>query len=194
MKSFPELVLRTRSFRRFDQGAPIDLETLRELVDLARQTASASNKQPIKYILVADSKLDAEVFEHTRWAGALSNWSGPAKGERPTGYILMLTDTDIRAEAGTDIGIAAQTIMLAARERGLGGCMLGAIDRGQLRAMFGIPERYKVTLLLALGVPAETVVLESVGDAGDIDYYRDEDDVHHVPKRTLDEVVLQTHG
>jgi nitroreductase len=124
----------------------------------------------------------------------LSRWSGPAEGERPSAYIVILGDTELRKDFGCDHGIAAQSIMLGATERGLGGCMIGSIDRPKLRQVLDIPERYEILLILALGKPAETVVLEDVGPDGDIKYYRDEDDVHHVPKRTLGELILQEYG
>ena len=124
------------------------------------------------------------------WAGYLSDWSGPAEGERPAAYIVILGDTELRKTFGCDHGIAAQSIMLGATERGLGGCMIGSIDRDALRQVLDIPERYEILLILALGKPAETVVLEDVGPGGDIKYYRDEEDVHHVPKRTLGELII----
>jgi nitroreductase len=185
-----DLVLKNRSYRRFDQEATINLETLKELVDLARLSASGSNIQPLKYVLSADAATNARIFPHTRWAGYLEDWPGPAEGERPTAYVVILGDTDLRREFDRDLGIAAQSIMLGASERGLGGCMIGSIDREQLRAVLEVPERYKILLVLALGKPAEKVVLEAVGPEGNIRYYRDEDDVHHVPKRSLDEVIL----
>jgi len=185
-----DLVLKTRSYRRFDGEATIEPETLKELVDLARLSASGSNIQPLKYILSADPATNARVFPHTGWAGYLEDWPGPAEGERPSAYVVILGDTELRREFDRDLGIAAQTIMLAATERGLGGCMIGSVDREQLRAVLDVPERYQILLVLALGKPAEKVVLEPVGPTGDIRYYRDEDDVHHVPKRSLEEVIL----
>ena len=187
--SFKELVLKTRSYRRLDQATPVSLDTLRELVDLARQAASASNIQPLKYVLSADRATNARIFPHTGWAGYLKDWSGPAEGERPAAYVVILGDTELHREFDRDLGIAAQTIMLGATECGLGGCMIGSIDREQLRAVLGVAERYKILLVLALGKPVETVVLEPVGPEGDIRYYRDEDGVHHVPKRSLEEIV-----
>ena len=187
--SFKELVLKTRSYRRFDQATPVSLDTLRELVDLARQAASGSNIQPLKYVLSADRATNARIFPHTRWAGYLKDWSGPAEGERPAAYVVILGDTELHREFDRDLGIAAQTIMLGATECGLGGCMIGSIDREQLRAVLGVAERYKILLVLALGKPVETVVLEPVGPEGDIRYYRDEAGVHHVPKRSLEEIV-----
>ncbi len=188
--SFKELVLKTRSYRRFDQAAPVSLDTLRELVDLARQTASGSNIQPLKYVLAADPTTNARIFPFTRWAGYLEDWPGPAEGERPAAYVVVLGDTALRREFDTDLGIAAQTIMLGAAERGLGGCMIGSIDREPLRAALGVAEQYKILLVLALGKPVEKVVLEPVGADGDIRYYRDQDGVHHVPKRSLEEIVV----
>lgn len=194
MMSFKELVLQTRSYRRFDQATPVSLDTLRELVDLARQTASGSNIQPLKYVLSAGPATNARIFPHTRWAGYLKDWPGPAEGERPAAYVVMLGDTELRREFDRDLGIAAQTIMLAATERGLGGCMIGSINREQLRAILEIPDRYKILLVLALGKPAETVVLEPAGPDGDIHYYRDKDSIHHVPKRSLAEIIAGQFG
>ena len=186
-----ESVRKTRSYRRFDEDAAIDLETLRWLVGLARISASAANRQPLKFILSSDAETNARIFPHLAWAGYLPHWKGPAAGERPAAYIVILGDTDISKDAGCDHGIAAQSIMLGATEKGLGGCMIGAIDRQGLRETLEIPERYEILLVLALGKPAETVVLEDVGADGSIKYYRDEQDFHHVPKRTMDELVLR---
>ena len=189
-----ELVHKTRSYRRFQQDVPVTLETLRDLVTLAQLSASAANRQPLKYILVCEPQMNAHVFPNTRWAGYLKDWGGPAEGERPSAYIVILGDTEISQSFGCDHGIAAQSIMLGATERGLGGCMLGALDREELRCLFDIPERYEILLVLALGKPVETVVIEETGPEGDIKYYRDEQGVHHVPKRPLRELILQTHG
>ncbi|MBC8450032.1 MAG: nitroreductase family protein, partial [Chloroflexi bacterium] len=186
-----DLVRKNRSYRRFHQDVAVDIETLRALVNLARLSATGSNLQPLKYILSCEPETNARIFPHTRWAGFLKDWPGPAEGERPTAYIVILGDTHIRKSFGCDHGIAAQSIMLGATERGLGGCMIGSIDRGGLRQVLDIPEQYEILLILALGKPKETVVLEAVGPDGDTKYYRDADGVHHVPKRSLDELILR---
>jgi nitroreductase len=186
-----DLILKNRSYRRFHQDRAIDRDTLVELIDLARLSASGSNMQPLKYILSNDAETNAEIFSTLAWAGFLKDWEGPSEGERPAAYIVVLHDTEIRASAGCDHGIAAQSIMLGAVEKGLGGCMLGAIKRPVLRAKLDIPERYEIQLVLALGVPKETVVVEPTGEEGSIRYYRDEEDVHHVPKRPLEEIILR---
>jgi nitroreductase len=189
-----DLVRKNRSYRRFHQDVPVDLETLRALVNLARLSASGSNLQPLKYVLSCQPETNARIFPHTRWAGFLKGWPGPAEGERPAAYIVILGDTEIRKSFGCDHGIAAQSIMLGATERGLGGCMIGSIDKGRLRQVLDIPEQYEILLILALGKPKETVVLEEVGPDGSIKYYRDAEDVHHVPKRPLNELILREYG
>jgi len=189
-----DLVRKNRSYRRFHQHVPVDLETLRTLVNLARLSASANNLQPLKYILSCEPETNALIFPHTRWAGYLKDWPGPAEGERPAAYIVILGDTEIRKSFGCDHGIAAQSIMLGATERGLGGCMIGSIDHDRLRQVLDIPEQYEILLVLALGKPKETVVLEEVGSDGDVRYYRDAQSVHHVPKRSLDELILREYG
>jgi len=186
-----DLIRQTRSYRRFRQSENVSGETLRSLVELARLSASAANLQPLKYILVSDEETNGKVFAHTRWAGYLEDWDGPLEGERPAAYIIILGDREIRKSFGCDHGIAAQSIMLGAMERGLGGCILGAVDRKGLRDLFDLPDQFEILLTLALGEPKEDVVLEEVGPEGDIKYYRDDDDVHHVPKRSLDAIILE---
>ena len=185
-----ELIHKTRSYRRFHQETAVELETLRELVDLARLSASGANLQPLKYILACEPDNNARIFPLLKWAGYLQDWDGPAEGERPAAYIVILNDTDIRKDAGVDHGIAAQSIMLGATEKGLGGCMIASIDRPALRETLEIPERYKVLLVLALGAPKEEVAIDALGPEGDIRYYRDAAGVHHVPKRPLEDLIL----
>jgi len=189
-----DLVLRNRSYRRFYEEVAISLETLKELVGLARLSASAGNMQPLKYVLSCEPQTNALIFPHLRWAGYLKDWPGPAEGERPAAYIVVLGDTEIRESFGCDHGIAVQSIMLGATERGLGGCIIASIDRDGLRRTLDIPEQHEILLVLALGQPKETVVLEEVGPDGDIRYYRDAEGVHHVPKRSLDELILRGFG
>ncbi len=185
-----DLVIENRTCRRFYQEVAIELETLRELVDLARLSASGANRQPLKYILSCDPQKNALIFPHLSWAGALKDWPGPSEGERPSAYIIILGDTEISKAFGCDHGIAAQSILLGAREKGLGGCMLGSVKRNELSKALGILPRYEILLVLALGKPKEKVVLETIGADGDFNYWRDSDNVHHVPKRRLDDIII----
>ena len=185
-----DLILKNRSYRRFHEDVAIEQETLRELVDLARLSASGSNLQPLKYILSCDPERNALIFPHLAWAGYLKEWRGPSEGERPSAYIIILGDTEISRSVGCDHGIAAQSILLGATERGLGGCMIGSVQRKKLREALEIPPCYEIRLILALGKPKETVAIEAAGPEGDIRYWRDEAGVHHVPKRSLDQIIL----
>jgi nitroreductase len=183
-----QLAKQARSYRRFDPSDPIPAQVLRDLVDTARFVPCGGNQQPIRYRLVTDPSHCADVFEQIAWAGALPDWPGPAEGERPTGYIAMCLP--VKKQALMDVGIAAQTIQLAATELGYGCCMLGAIQHDKLRTILNLPDDYVVSLLLALGKPAEKIVLETVEDSGQTRYWRDEQDVHHVPKRTMEQVIF----
>jgi nitroreductase len=185
-----DLVRRSRTYRRFHEDRRIDEQTLRDLVDLGRLSPSAANLQPLKYKLSADPVMNRRIFPTLAWAGYLRPWMGPEEGERPSAYIVILGDTTISKNFGCDHGIAAQSIMLGACEKGIGGCMIGSIDRDSLRDVLDIPEHFEILLVLALGYPREKVVLEEIGPDGSIKYYRDENDVHHVPKRKLDDVIL----
>jgi len=186
-----ELVTNTRSCRRFDQKRPVSLQILRDLADLARMGASAANRQPLKYILINEPQACERVFAHTAWAAYLKDWAGPAEGERPAAWIVILGDRSIATEYWCDHGIAAQNMLLGATEAGMAGCLIGAIKkREELAAKLRLPENLEIILLLALGFPAETRRLEPVGPDGDIKYWRDEDGVHHVPKRALSDIIV----
>jgi len=185
-----DLILKNRSYRRFNQAEAIDRKTLIDLVDLARLSASGGNMQPLKFILSCETQTNEQIFAHLAWAAYLKDWDGPSEGEKPSAYIIILGDREISQSINCDHGIAAQSILLGATEIGLGGCMIASIKRDALRQVLNIPPRYDILLALALGKPAETVILETVRCDGDIQYWRDELDRHHVPKRTLEEIVL----
>jgi nitroreductase len=185
-----DLIEKTRSYRRFHQNHTIELDTLKQLVDLARISAAAANLQPLKYMLANEPGKNAIIFQHLGWAGYLKEWPGPVDGERPSAYIIVLGDKDICSSFGCDHGIACQNIMLGAVEKGLGGCMLGSVNRERLRNDLDIPAQFEILLVLALGKPNETVVLEEVASDGEIKYWRDSEGVHHVPKRKLDDIIV----
>ena len=185
--NFRELVLKNRSTRAFDPARRISREELEQLVDLARLTPSAVNLQPLKYLLSWQEETNALILAHTAWAGLLKDISLPPEGKGPSGYIVICTDTRIAKNAATDVGIAAQTILLGAAEKGLSGCMIGAIDP-KLHDLLGLKEQYRISLIVALGKGAEDIRLtETKGN--DTAYYR-EGDAHYVPKRPLEEILI----
>lgn len=185
-----ELILENRSYRRFHEDVSITEDTLKELVDLARLSASGANLQPLKYFLSWEPQRNAVIFPRLGWAGYLKDWPGPEEGERPVAYIIILGDTRIRKSFGCDHGIAAQSILLGAVERGFGGCMIASVNREELGPALGLAEHLQILLVIALGRPKEEVVLEPLGEGGDIKYYRDDEGRHHVPKRSLDDIII----
>ncbi|MGQ8335896.1 nitroreductase family protein [Sunxiuqinia sp. A32] len=184
-----DLIIKNRSYRRFFQSDRISREQLTEWVELARFSASGRNAQSLRYILVTDEETGSQIFPLVSWAGFLKGWGGPAEGERPAAYIVMLHDSKISNNYYCDDGIAAQSIMLGAVEAGYGGCIMASVQRTKLREILSLEDRYEIIQVLALGRPAEKVVLEDIKD-DDFKYWRDEEGVHHVPKRKLDELIL----
>jgi nitroreductase len=186
-----DLVIRNRSYRRFYEDATMGMDELKGLVNLARLSASAANRQPLKYFLSTDRETNALIFQNLAWAAYLKDWPGPSEGERPSAYIIILGDMDIAKDFWCDHGIAAQTILLGATEMGYGGCMIAAVNKKGLFESLHIPGRFELLLVIALGKPREEVRLEGLPSGGDIRYWRDGNGVHHVPKRSLDEIVIE---
>lgn len=185
-----ELILKNRSYRRFYQDKTIEINTLTELVDLARLSPSGRNVQALKYVLSNKAEENSKIFEHIYWAGYYKDWDGPEEGEKPSAYIVLVKDNSLGMSMAQDQGIAVQSILLGAVEKGLGGCIIGNIDKEKLSKKLNLDEKYEIALVLALGYPKEEVVIEEINESGDFKYWRDEKEVHHVPKRTLDEVIL----
>ena len=185
-----DLILKNRSYRRFYQSERITKTQLKDWVDLARCSASARNSQSLKYILCTDAPQNGEIFELLGWAGYLAYWKGPEEGERPSAYIVMLHDTLITGNYLCDDGIAAQSILLGATEAGFGGCIIYTVNRNKLKELLKISDQYEIIQVLALGKPKEIVVLDQVKN-DEIKYWRDENEVHHVPKRSLNEIIIQ---
>jgi len=185
-----ELVNKNRSYRKFNANKPVADEILDSLVELARITPSSKNLQPLKYLLL-NQKDDADfVFERLKWAWYLKDWNGPSVEERPTAYVIMLLDKNIHDNAMIDAGIAAQTILLGAVEKGLGGCIIRTANRYEIHKHFNLPDNLEIILVIALGEPAQIVKLTEVEPSGNIEYFEDENQVHYVPKRSFDEIIV----
>lgn len=187
---FRSLLKKTRSCRRFNENFNIDKEILINLVDLARISPCMRNQQALKFTLSNNPEKNDLIFPCLSWAAALKDWRGPAAGERPSAYIVILGDTKISKDFGLDHGIAAMNMLLGATELGLGGCMVGSLNRDTLRLNLKINPSYEILLVVSLGKPAEKIVLEDLKNNSNTNYYRDKDNVHHVPKRKLEELII----
>lgn len=189
MATLTDLLRKNRSYRRFHEQERISRETLLELLDLVRLCPSGRNAQPLRYHIACTPEACAAIFPNLAWAGYLTDWDGPAPGERPAAYLIQCLDTRIVPDCLCDDGIQLQTLLLGATERGLGGCIIKAFRNQPLRELLALPEYLKINYVLALGVPAETVFLEPMrGD--DCKYWRDAQGIHHVPKRSLEELLI----
>lgn len=188
---FKDLVLKNRSYRRFYQEKKVERETLVKLIDLTRFTASGMNKQPLRYIISTDEKLNNEINNTLVWAGYIKGWISPKDGEKPSSYIVMLKDLSLGNSAVQDQGIHAQTILLGAVEENLGGCIIANINKKELARVLNIDEKmYEIVMVIPIGYPKEEVIIEELKEDGDIKYYRDENQIHHVPKRSLEDIIL----
>jgi len=185
-----ELIRQNRSIRRFHQDEAIPESDLLEMVDNARLTPSGRNAQTLRYVLSNTPEMNALIFPTLAWAGYLTGWGGPKEGERPSAYIVILNDDTISKTYFCDHGIASLAILLTAVEKGYGGCIIASVKSDVLRETLQIPEKYSIVQVIALGKPAETVVIEPMTD-GDIKYWRDAQEVHHVPKRRLDDIIVK---
>jgi len=185
-----QLVRNNRSYRRFDASVKITKRQIYQLINLARLCPSAANQQNLRFFYSINPDDNAIIFQHVAWAAYLKDWHGPKPAERPSAYILILGPKNISQNTLIDTGIAAQTILLGATEIGLGGCMLGSARKEELHEALNLPSDLEIILGIALGKPAEKVVLEKVTDPDNIQYWRDESGVHHVPKRALKDLII----
>ncbi|HKL38677.1 MAG TPA: nitroreductase family protein [Bacteroidales bacterium] len=185
-----QLIRQNRSYRRFYQDHFLAVDNLKYFVNLARLSPSARNAQPLKYYISNDEPVNAKIFECLSWAGYLKDWDGPEEGERPSAYIVVTGDHRVGDNFYCDHGIAAQSILLGAVEKGFGGCIIASVDRQKLREHLQLEQQLEILLVVALGKPKESVMLDNIGKDGDIKYWRDDKRIHHVPKRQLDDIVI----
>ncbi|MCI7632215.1 MAG: nitroreductase family protein [Collinsella sp.] len=199
LDAFDALVRRARTCRRFDESMRVPREFLLELAELAHLVPCGANAQRLRFHVVSGAEDCARVFDELAWAGALKDWPGPVEGERPTGYIAILAERTVPGKPAApitevDTGIAAQTMMLAARSATpeVAACMFKAFTPRAIDVMGLDNDKYELKLIMAFGVPAETQVIDAIDSNpdGTINYWRDEAQVHHVPKRPLADVLV----
>lgn len=186
------LMERNRSVRRFDESRPVGRERLMELVGLTRYCASGRNMQPLKYMAVYEAEECGRVFPLLKWAGYLTDWDGPADGERPRAYLVQCLDTDLAADCMCDDGIQLEAITLGACAMGLSACIIKAFNVGKLMDVLKLPSRFKPLYVVALGYGVERVRIVEMDEATDdgYKYYREADGTHYVPKRRLESLII----
>jgi len=185
-----DLITKNRSYRRFDNSHSISEDTLIKLIDLARLSGSASNRQVLRFYISNTNSKNNDIFTCIKWAGYLTDWQHPIPEERPSAYIVILKPEDTASYIGHDTGIACQSILLGAVEAGLGGCLFGSVDRIKLKELLKIPSQYEIELVIAIGKPVEKIQLDPVQN-NDIKYWRDQNQIHHVPKRDINDLIIK---
>jgi nitroreductase len=186
-----ELIMKNRSYRRFDNSVKPDVKQIEKWIELARFSASGRNMQPLKYVICTNGKINNLIFPNLGWAGYLKEWQGPAENERPAAYVAVLLDKSLAENYYCDDGIAIQSILLGAVEDGFGGCIIGSVNKSKVAKILNLPENLEILYMLALGKPSEKIILETA-EQGEIKYWRDKNDVHHVPKRPLKEIIFKS--
>ncbi len=183
-----EAITARRSIRKFKQD-PIGMETLTKLIDCARLAPTGANRQPLRFGIVSEKENVDAIFTTTAWAAAIKPEGDPKPGEEPVAYVVILGDRQMYPNGSFDVdhGAAGQTICIAAQDAGLGTCWLGAIKRDRIKEILDINEDLEVLTMIALGYPSESPQVEDIKD-NQTKYYKDENGVLHVPKRTVADV------
>lgn len=185
-----DLIRKNRSYRRFHGQEKITAGQLVKWISLTRFCSSGRNNQPLKYIGITKPEICNAIFPNLAWAGYLPEWNGPAEGERPVAYIAVLHDKAISEKYYCDDGIAMQSILLGATADGYGGCIIGSFNQAKITNLLRLPENLEILWIISLGKPAEKVVVDDLKD-GNVRYWRDENSVHHVPKRKVEELIIR---
>lgn len=189
MNNLMELLETRRTYRRFEQKE-IDISIVDEILRAARFASSAANRQPLSYIVVEGKNRVDQVFEHTRWAGALPPEVGqPKEDERPVLFIVVVENLDINRDCDTDAGLAIGNMTLAAWNHGVGSCIIGACNKGKLSELFGLTENQKLHTVVAFGYPSHKSAVVPLEKGDEFKYYLDDNKDYVVPKRKLADVV-----
>lgn len=189
MENLMELLKTRRTYRRFKQRE-VAQDIVDEILLAARYASSAANRQPLSYLVIAEREKVAEVFGYTRWAGALPPEQGqPKENERPVLFIAVVKNLDINKNCDTDAGLAISNMTLAAWNRGVGSCIIGACDKPALSKLFGLTENQELHTVVAFGYPSHASHIVDVENPAEVKYYLNEERDYMVPKRKLEDVV-----
>lgn len=189
MDNLMELLKGRRTYRRFEQKE-VASDIIAEILEAARLASSAANRQPLSYIVVKEAEKVAEVFEHTKWGGALPAGQGqPKEKERPVLFIAVVQNTEINPNCDTDAGLAISNMTLAAWNHGVGSCIIGACNKEKLSELFGLKGTQKLHTVVAFGYPSHSSSIVDLEKAADFKYYLDDNRDYVVPKRRLEDIV-----
>ena len=181
-----EHAIKNRYSARSYLNKPVEEKKLNKILVAARLAPSAANLQPLEFFVVNDKKLCSEIFETIGWAGYLKDWS-PDKDEQPAAYIIILAKETKNQWYLRDASLASENIVLTAESEGIGSCILLNVKKDKIREILEIPKDIEIDSVIALGYKAEKCVVEDIKDS--VKYWRDKNQVLHVPKRKLKDIM-----
>ena len=184
--SLDSLLKRNRSYRGYDASVKLSGETLREIASVASLVPSGMNAQRLRFRLVPSEQAPL-VLPHITLGAALPEEHLPHPGEEPQGYIVICATGEEGRVVDMDLGIAAQSMLLRAVEKGLNGIFILNFRAQALQEALALP--LKPLAVLAFGKGTERIFLMPAGKDGSLKYYR-KDGVHYVPKLGIDDLLI----
>ena len=183
-----EMLAARRTYRRFEQKA-VPQDVIDDLIEAVRLSSCGANRQAVRLVIVNKPEDVARVQPLVKWAAYLPPEQGtPKADEQPTLFVAVVQDTSIPGDLDTDTGIALANLTLAAWAKGVGSCIMGAIDRPRLAQLLGLAETEKLHSMVALGYPAHASHVVPMTESTGIKYYLDENRDYCVPKRSAEEI------
>jgi nitroreductase len=142
-------ISRKRMVRRF-QPRPLEPEHLTRIVDAGRHSASSKNQQRWDFVVIEDRERLVALSKSGDYAGHLA---GAAAA------VALVTPDPRHAGASLsviwDVGMAAENMMLAAWELGVGSCPATVYHQDVVREALGIPADRFCGWILSFGYPAD---------------------------------------
>ena len=183
-----ELLAGRRTYRRFLQK-PVPAGVVADMVEAVRLSSCGANRQAIRLVVVQSPAMVAKVQPLVKWAAYLPPEQGvPKPGEQPVLFVAVVQDASIPGDKDTDAGIALANLTLAAWAKGVGSCIMGAIDRPRLTELLGLSENETLHSMVALGYPAHAARVVPLTVATGVKYYLDVNRDYCVPKRAAADI------
>lgn len=177
-----------RTYRRFAQ-TPVPQDVVEDIIEALRLSSSGANRQAIRLVIVNRPEDVARVQPLVKWAAYLPPEQGtPKADEQPTLFVAVVQDTSIHGDLATDTGIALANMTLAAWDKGVGSCIMGAINRPALAALLGLAENEALHSMVAFGYPSHAAHVVPLTAETGVKYYLDENRDYCVPKRSAAEL------
>ena len=177
-----------RTYRRFEQK-PVPQDVVDDIIEAVRLSSSGANRQAVRLVVVNQPTDVARVQPLVKWAAYLPPEQGTPKADKqPTLYAAVVDDTSLPGDHGVDLGIALANLTLAAWDKGVGSCIMGAINKTALTELLHIEEPQKLMYMVAFGYPSHEAHIVPMTEETGVKYYLDENRDYCVPKRSKEEI------